>query len=198
MPPAWPHPHLPLSYRAPVKFRAQCWAFTTRLAHLKLSGTCAPDVVLPATDEEREMMPSTIGSQFEAERLLAKMRVVSKVGGDPCLVTWRSTRNGRHRHMMQCHTPSARSRHSAGMPRQSNLPLSNMGWWRDAVWLTSELALAFWLVPFVVNSIVTHPSSCPDIGRGVCVLFTCCLINKHTRRMAVWLKLSSLPAGRFG
>ena len=34
----------------------------------------------------------------------------------------------------------------------------------DAVWLTSEMALAFGLVPFVVNSTVTHPSSYPDIG----------------------------------
>ena len=40
------------------------------------------------------------------------------------------------------------------------------GWWRD--FNCGELALASWLIPFVVNSIVTHPFSCPDRMRGVC------------------------------
>ena len=80
--------------------------------------------------------------------------------------------------------PGKDARHAAGPPRHRDdrgggardegrdpdrilqHAFARSGWWRD--FNCGELALASWLIPFVVNSIVTHPFSCPDRMRGVC------------------------------
>ena len=62
---------------------ALCWAFMTLRGHSPRDLHTGQFIYVDCTEEERAMLPTTIGSQFEAERALAELRTVSHVVGDP-------------------------------------------------------------------------------------------------------------------
>ena len=71
-------------------------------------------IYVDCAEEERAMLPATIGSQFEAERALAELRTVNRV----VRATLRSTQVGKPLRMAPFPTPSTACRTSIGTSLQ--------------------------------------------------------------------------------